>query len=55
MTDYSINLTIQSIWTVSRVIIDIAIMWFVLYYAMRFVRNNSRTTQIFKGICKTFS
>ena len=50
MTDYSINLTIQSIWTVSRVIIDIAIMWFVLYYAMRFVRNNSRTTQIFKGI-----
>lgn len=50
MTDYSINLTIQSIWTVSRVIIDVAIMWFVLYYAMRFVRNNSRTMQIFKGI-----
>ena len=25
-------------------------MWFVLYYAIRFVRNNSRTIQIFKGI-----
>lgn len=25
-------------------------MWFVLYYAIKFVRNNARTIQIFKGI-----
>ena len=25
-------------------------MWFILYYAIMFVRNNSRTIQIFKGI-----
>ena len=25
-------------------------MWFVLYYAIKAIRNNSRTTQIFKGI-----
>lgn len=50
MTDYGINLTLQSIWSISRIFIDIAIMWFVLYYAIKFVRNNSRTIQIFKGI-----
>ena len=48
--DYNINLTIQNIWTIFRVLIDIGIMWFVLYYAIKFVRNNSRTIQIFKGI-----
>lgn len=50
MPDYSINLTIQSIWTISRIFFDIAIMWFLFYYAIKFVRNNARTIQIFKGI-----
>lgn len=50
MADYNINLTIQNIWQVFRVVIDIAIMWFVLYYAIKAIRNNSRTVQIFKGI-----
>jgi len=50
VADYNINLTIQNIWQVFRVVIDIGIMWFVLYYAMKAIRNNSRTVQIFKGI-----
>ena len=50
MTDYNINLTIQNIWGVFRIVIDIAVMWFVIYYAMKAIRNNSRTVQIFKGI-----
>lgn len=50
MPDYSISMTLRSIWTISRVFFDVAIMWFVIYYAMKFVRNNARTTQIFKGI-----
>lgn len=50
MTDYNINLTIQNIWSVFRVVIDIAIMWFVFYYAIKAIRNNNRTIQIFKGI-----
>ena len=50
MPDYNINLTIQNIWTVFRIVIDIGIMWFIMYYAIKFVRNNSRTIQIFKGI-----
>lgn len=31
-------------------ILDILIVWVLLYYAMKIVRSNSRTTQIFKGI-----
>lgn len=50
MPDYNINATIQSIWTISRVVFDIAIMWLVFYYVIKFVKNNSRTIQIFKGI-----
>ena len=50
MPDYNINLTIQNIWTVFRIVIDIGVMWFVFYYAIKFIRNNTRTIQIFKGI-----
>jgi len=50
LADYNINLTITNIWQVFRVAIDIAIMWFVFYYAIKAIRNNSRTVQIFKGI-----
>ena len=50
MADYNINLTIQNIWSVFRVVIDIAIMWFIIYYAIKAIRNNSRTIQIFKVI-----
>ena len=50
MADYNINLTIQNIWSVFRVVIDVAIMWVVFYYAIKVIRNNSRTIQIFKGI-----
>ena len=31
-------------------IVDILVLWFLLYYALKFVRNNTRTVQIFKGI-----
>lgn len=50
MADYNINLAIQNIWSVFRIVIDIAIMWLVFYYAIKVIRNNSRTVQIFKGI-----
>lgn len=50
MVDYNLSLTIQSILTISRILLDISIVWFVLYYAIRIIRNNSRTIQIFKGI-----
>ena len=40
----------QEIFKWTSAIADIAIMWFVIYYTIKIVRNNTRTVQIFKGI-----
>ena len=50
MPDYSINLTIQNVWMITRFFLDVLILWFIIYYAIKVVRNNARTIQIFKGI-----
>ena len=48
--DYNLNLIIQGILTVSQMLLDVCIVWFLIYYAIRIIRNNSRTIQIFKGV-----
>ena len=50
MLGYNISLTLESLRTILRVAIDIIIIWFLVYYALKVVRTNSRTSQIFKGI-----
>lgn len=50
MQDYSINLIIQTIWNVSRILLDIGIMFFIIHYTIKIIKNNTRTVQIFKGI-----
>lgn len=42
--------TLQTIIQLFRMIFDILILWVLLYYTIKIVRNNSRTAQIFKGI-----
>lgn len=42
--------TLEGIISFSRMAVDILIMSIILYYALKIVRNNSRTMQIFKGI-----
>ena len=42
--------TLENIRNVLVTFLDIFIMWLILYYVLRIVRNNSRTVQIFKGI-----
>lgn len=42
--------TWQEILKWTQAFADIMIVWFILYYAIKIVRNNSRTIQIFKGI-----
>lgn len=42
--------TIQNVIQNLRMVFDIALMWVLIYYIMKIVRNNSRTIQIFKGI-----
>jgi len=50
LSSYNFNLTLENIRTITVMFLDIFIMWLVLYYAIKIVRNNSRTIQIFKGI-----
>ena len=50
MTEYNVALIVKNIWQVFRVVIDIGVMWFAFYLAIKAVKNNSRTMQIFKGI-----
>ena len=42
--------TIQTIVQLFRMISDILLLWILLYYGVKIVRNNARTSQIFKGI-----
>jgi diadenylate cyclase len=42
--------TVQTIVQLFRMIFDILILWILLYYGVKIVRNNARTSQIFKGI-----
>lgn len=42
--------TFQNILDIIRFILDFLIVWILVYYVLRIVRNNSRTVQIFKGI-----
>ena len=41
---------LSSIYEYVRVVLDIGIVWLILYYILKIFRNNSRTMQIFKGI-----
>ena len=48
--NYNLNLIIQTLLSITQMIFDVGIVWFVIYYAIKIIRNNSRTIQIFKGI-----
>lgn len=50
LSAYNLNLTFENIRTITVMFADIFILWFVIYYALRIIRNNSRTIQIFKGV-----
>lgn len=50
MSISSLGITLTSIRTIVVAIVDVLVMWFLLYYALKVVRANQRTIQIFKGI-----
>lgn len=43
-------LTLHNVWVLIQQIIDICVVWALVYYLLKIVKNNSRTIQIFKGI-----
>ncbi len=50
MSNYNLSVTFESILQITRMFLDILIIWLFLYYLIKIIRNNSRTSQIFKGI-----
>ena len=46
------SLTLNDVLNVVRALLDIGLVWAVIFFGLRIVRNNSRTVQIFKGISK---
>lgn len=50
MSTYSLNLTLENIRTITIMLLDIFIMWILLFYAIKVIRSNARTIQIFKGV-----
>jgi len=41
---------VQNIIDALRVFFDVVLIWIIVYYAIKLVRNNARTVQIFKGV-----
>lgn len=50
MSIYSFGLTFSNICSFIVMLLDIFVMWFIFFYALKIVRSNQRTIQIFKGI-----
>lgn len=42
------------LWIILRLLLDIAVVWTLIYAGMRIIRNNNRTIQIVKGILALF-
>lgn len=47
-------LTYNNVIALLRLLADIGVVWVVIYYCIKIVKNNSRTIQIFKGILLIF-
>lgn len=50
MPSFNFTFTLESFGKLAVIFLDIFIVWLIIYYVLRIVRNNSRTIQIFKGI-----
>ena len=44
------DISLSDVLTFLRLILDILVVWALIYSAFRLVRNNSRTIQILKGL-----
>ena len=46
----NVTFTLSTLHTIITSILDLLVVWLILYYVLQLVRTNSRTIQIFKGI-----
>ena len=42
--------TLETVLRAINILVDFLVVWILIYYTLRVVRNNSRTVQIFKGV-----
>lgn len=50
MSGYDFSFTVSTLRTILTSVLDLLVIWLILYYVLHVVRSNSRTIQIFKGI-----
>lgn len=50
MSLFTLGSTFEGGYRIIASLLDIVIIWFVIYYSLRVIRTNTRTAQIFKGI-----
>jgi len=43
-------MSMQDLAVLGKLLLDILVVWALIYSGLRIIRNNSRTIQIFKGI-----
>ncbi len=43
-------MTLSQIYSIFTKVLDVAILWFILYYMLKYIKNNVKLTLIFKGI-----
>ena len=50
MADYSVLTTLDDIWSIAKIVIDVAIVFLAILYLFDQFKKNSRTVQLLKGI-----
>ena len=43
-------MTLGEIYTIFTKVLDVAILWFIFYYILKYIRKNVKLTLIFKGV-----
>lgn len=43
-------MTLTEIYTIFTKVLDVAILWFIIYYILKYIRKNVKLTLIFKGV-----
>lgn len=43
-------MALEEIFTILKKVLDVGILWFILYYILKYIKNNVKLTLIFKGV-----
>ena len=43
-------MTLENIWNIVKNIIDVCLVWMIVYYILKNIKNNVKMTLLFKGV-----